>query len=65
MKSSNELPQHDLSVSETCSLLNVTSPTVYKLMAHGKLDSYSVGRSRRITYESVARLRNPTNQLKK
>lgn len=50
--------RRDLSVQETCSLLGVTPPTVYKLLGRGDLKGYLVGRSRRITAESVQRLRN-------
>ena len=49
--------ERDLSINEACSILNVTNPTVYKLIAQGQLDSYKVGRSRRITRESLQRLR--------
>ncbi|MCB1751015.1 MAG: helix-turn-helix domain-containing protein [Gammaproteobacteria bacterium] len=47
----------DCSVVETCTILNVTAPTVYKLIATGELDGYKVGRARRITGESIQRLR--------
>lgn len=47
----------DRSVNETCAILGVTSPVIYKLIAKGELDSYKVGRSRRITGESIQRLR--------
>lgn len=47
----------DLSVQETCNILGVTSPTIYKLLANGDLDGYKIGRSRRITAESIQRLR--------
>ncbi len=50
-------PNHDLSVVETCALLGVTPPTIYRLLNRGELDGYKVGRSRRITGESIARLR--------
>ena len=47
----------DLTVQETCEVFRVTPPTVYSLIHKGELDSYVVGRSRRVTHESVARLR--------
>ena len=50
-------PPSDLSVAEVSSILGVTNPTVYKLMARGELDSYKVGNARRITRESLERLR--------
>jgi excisionase family DNA binding protein len=47
----------DLSVQETCMVFGCTPPTVYKMMNSGKLESYTVGRSRRITHESIERVR--------
>jgi excisionase family DNA binding protein len=57
MHTANTHYERDLSINEACSILNVTNPTVYKLIARGQLDSYKVGRSRRITRESLQRLR--------
>jgi excisionase family DNA binding protein len=48
----------DLTVSETCALLGVTPPTVYKLMASGQLNGYRVGNRRRITRASLEKLRS-------
>lgn len=48
----------DTSVQETCAILGVTPPTIYKLLANGSLDGYLIGRSRRITSESIERLRS-------
>lgn len=48
----------DYSVTEACTRLNVTPPTIYKLLARGELDGYKVGRTRRITSESIQRLRS-------
>lgn len=48
----------DLSVQETCAVLGVTPPTIYKLLANGQLKGYLVGRARRITAESLAKLRS-------
>ncbi len=53
----NIVHDRDLSVQETCTIFNCTPPTVYKLINTGKLDSYTVGRSRRITHESIERVR--------
>ncbi|MFC1696242.1 helix-turn-helix domain-containing protein [Pseudomonadota bacterium] len=47
----------DLTVMEVCNLLRCSPPTVYRLMARGKLRSYTIGRSRRITSESLDKLR--------
>lgn len=47
----------DLTVKETCEVLRVTAPTVYNMLRQGRLESYMVGRARRITHESVQRLR--------
>jgi excisionase family DNA binding protein len=48
----------DLTILETCEVFRVTPPTIYKMMNEGKLDGYTVGRSRRITHESVQRVRH-------
>ena len=53
----NEASHGDCTITETCSILNTTPPTVYRLIARNKLDSYKLGRSRRITRESINRLR--------
>lgn len=55
---SNLKPQGDYTVTETCTAINTTAPTVYKLLNQGILEGYKVGRSRRITRESVERLRS-------
>lgn len=47
----------DLTIQEACEVFRVTPPTVYKMMNSGKLESYTVGRSRRITHESIERVR--------
>jgi len=52
----NDLPG-DLSINEACSILGVTPPTIYKLLNRGELAGYKVGRSRRITRESINKLR--------
>jgi len=59
-----QIPEHDLSVVETCALLGITAPTVYKLMGRGELDSYKVGARRRITAESLQKLRRGESQPK-
>ena len=51
-------PSRDYTVTETCTILNCTNPTVYALMGRGDLDGYKVGRARRITGESIQRLRS-------
>lgn len=48
----------DFSVVEVCAMLNVSAPTVYKMLNRGDLDSYLCGRSRRIVAESIDRLRS-------
>jgi len=50
--------QSDYSVRQVCTTFDCTPPTVYKLINTGKLDSYTVGRSRRITHESIERVRH-------
>jgi excisionase family DNA binding protein len=47
----------DYTVLETCEVFRVTPPTVYRMLNEGKLDGYTIGRSRRITHESIERLR--------
>lgn len=51
-------PQPDLTVREACTMLNVSPPTVYKMLAEGQLVSYKVGKCRRIKRESFEALRN-------
>lgn len=53
----NDNSNRDFTVMEVCEQIKTTPPTVYKLLREGKLDSYKVGRSRRVTHESIARLR--------
>jgi len=47
----------DLTVAETCSFFRVTAPTVYRLLKERKLEGYRLGGSRRVTVESIQRLR--------
>jgi excisionase family DNA binding protein len=56
MRESNKFAR-DLTVQETCAFFRVTPPTIYSLINNGKLDSYVIGRSRRVTHESVEGLR--------
>ena len=58
------LNQPDLTLQETCALIKCTAPTIYRLIERGELKSYKVGRVRRITFESVATLRNGTKYRK-
>ncbi len=51
-------PSRDYSVADTSSILSCTNPTIYALLKKGDLDSYKVGRSRKITGESIQRLRS-------
>ena len=51
----------DLTVQETCAFLRVSAPTVYRLLDQGKLEGYTVGKSRRITLESIQRLRGQSH----
>jgi len=54
----------DCSVTETCKILSFTPPTIYRLINKGLLDSYKIGRSRRITRESIDRIRNENTSSK-
>ena len=47
----------DLTVSQVCQVLQISQPTVWRLVKQGMLQKYSVGRSARIRIESVANLR--------
>ena len=47
----------DFTVQEASALFKVTNPTIYKMINEGRLKAYLIGRSRRITYESVQALR--------
>jgi excisionase family DNA binding protein len=48
----------DYTVAETGGILRVSNPTIYSLLANKRLESYKVGRARRITGASIAKLRN-------
>lgn len=54
-------PNPDYTIQEVASKFKVTPPTVYSMIRKGKLDSYTVGRSRRITSESIERVRKAIN----
>ncbi|MDZ7750119.1 MAG: helix-turn-helix domain-containing protein [Gammaproteobacteria bacterium] len=60
MSETSPLPdfERDRSVIETCTLLGCTPPTLYRLLKKGQLEGYLVGRHRRITAESIQRLRS-------
>ena len=47
----------DFTVQEASALFKVTNPTIYRMINEGRLKAYLIGRSRRITYESVQALR--------
>lgn len=47
----------DLTVQEASALFKVTNPTIYRMINEGKLKAYLIGRSRRITFESIQALR--------
>ncbi|MEL6300282.1 MAG: helix-turn-helix domain-containing protein [Pseudomonadota bacterium] len=44
------------SIKESSDKLGVTPRTIYNLLYEGKLESFKVGRSRRVTDESLRRL---------
>ena len=56
MNPANTTPP-DFTVSEVCTIFGVTPPVIYKLLNRGDLIGYKVGRARRITRESVDRVR--------
>ena len=47
----------DFTVQEASALFKVTNPTIYRMINEGRLKAYLIGRSRRITFESVQSLR--------
>ena len=47
----------DFTVQEASALFKVTNPTIYRMINEGRLKAYLIGRSRRITFESVLALR--------
>jgi len=47
------LDRRGYSITEVCALYNVSAPTVYRWLNNGMLDSFKVGRSRRITSASL------------
>jgi excisionase family DNA binding protein len=47
----------DFTVQEASALFKVTNPTIYRMLNEGRLKGYVIGRSRRITFESVQALR--------
>jgi excisionase family DNA binding protein len=59
----NRIPNFDYRVQDptlqqTAFKLNCTLPTVYKMIYDGKLKSYKVRLSRRVTHESVEEVRS-------
>lgn len=48
----------DFTVQEASALFKVTNPTIYRMLNEGRLKGYVIGRSRRITFESVQALRD-------
>lgn len=57
-----QLIKPDYTVEECCKQLNCSHPTIYSLINKGVLESYPVGRGRRIKYESIQALRNSGGQ---
>lgn len=55
MQESREV--QDYTVQEASALFKVTNPTIYKMINTGRLKTYLIGRSRRITHESIQKLR--------
>lgn len=54
----NTTPTPDSTVAECARQLNVTTPTIYKLIHKGVLCAYKVGRATRVTRESIELLRS-------
>ena len=51
----------DLTVSQVCQVLQVSHPTIWRLVKKGMLHKYNVGRSARIRIESVTKLRGDSD----
>ena len=51
----------DLTVSQVCQVLQISQPTVWRLVKQGVLQKYSIGRSARIRIESVTKLRGDSD----
>jgi excisionase family DNA binding protein len=51
-----ELRPLTVTVAQTRALLGVGHTTVYELLKHGRLKSITLGRSRRILFNSIERL---------
>ena len=50
--------QPDLSLRQVSALLNVSMPTIYRLIAAGELRTYLVGTVRRVRSEEIERIRS-------
>ncbi|MCP4996416.1 MAG: helix-turn-helix domain-containing protein [Gammaproteobacteria bacterium] len=58
-----KLPEHfsvlqDPTFSQSVQILQISRATGYRMICRGELDSYLVGKSRRIRRESIDRLRS-------
>ena len=51
----------DLTISQVCQVLQISQPTVWRLVKQGVLQKYSIGRSARIRIESVTNLRGSSD----
>ena len=52
------VPRQAFSIAETCAMLNITRPTVYKLLGEGRLRSVKIGTRRLIVGDSITELLN-------
>ena len=51
----------DLTISQASQVLQVSHPTIWRLVKKGMLHKYNVGRSARIHIESVTKFRGDSN----
>jgi len=51
----------DLTISQASQILQVSHPTIWRLVKKGMLHKYNVGRSARIHIESVTKFRGDSN----
>jgi excisionase family DNA binding protein len=49
-------------VAQTCEMLSISHPTVYRLLKAGQLSSIHIGRSRLITIDSINELLGEANR---
>ncbi len=59
MNTTTPQPQKSYSPDQVADLIGVSVQTVYRFMLKGELNSYKIGRTRRITASEISRIQNP------